>query len=205
MVAILLDHNTVPILRRIDTMRVHLLRVLPKVFLRGLLSVMSAAVAALILMAANIHAEPAPINIVAIGASNTSGWGVNSHTAYPARLQAMLREKAYNVRVMNAGMILDTTAGMLRRIDGAAPHGTRIVILQPGGNDLRFFGTRERRMANIDAIVARLRSRKIKVIVYDPVIARQYYQLDGIHITAKGHAKFAAELLPLVIDAIKSL
>ncbi len=117
----------------------------------------------------------------------------------------MLREKGFNVRVANAGMILDTTAGMLRRIDGAVPEGTRIVILQPGGNDLRFFGTRERRVANIESIVARLRARKIEVIVDDPTIAPRYYQLDGIHITAKGHAMFAAELLPLVMDAIKRL
>jgi acyl-CoA thioesterase I len=186
-------------------MRVHLFRRLPKVILCGLLFGLGAAMPAPMSMAAPIRAEPAPIHIVAIGASNTSGWGVRSQHAYPARLQAMLREKGFNVRVANAGMILDTTAGMLRRIDGAVPEGTRIVILQPGGNDLRFFGTRERRTANIESIVARLRARKIEVIVYDPTIAPRYYQLDGIHITAKGHAMFAAELLPLVMDAIKRL
>ncbi len=111
----------------------------------------------------------------------------------------MLKGKGYNVRVTNAGMILDTTSGMLRRLDGAVPDRTRIVILQPGGNDLRFFGTRERRAANIEAMVTRLRARKIEVIVFDPKIPRQYYQFDGIHITTKGHAMFASTLLPQVI------
>jgi acyl-CoA thioesterase-1 len=93
---------------------------------------------------------------------------------------------------------------MLRRLDSAVPDGTQIVILQPGGNDLRFFGTRERRTANIDAMAKRLRGRKIKVIVFDPVIPPQYYQWDGIHISAEGHAMFATKLLPQVTDAIRA-
>ena len=196
--AILSSDNTTPILRRIGTMRVHLVRRLLNDILRSI----SAMIPALIMMGADVRAAPVPIEIVAIGASNTSGLGVHPQNAYPARLQAMLNEKGYNVRITNAGMILDTTAGMLRRIDGAVPNGTRVVILQPGGNDLRFFGTRQRRAANIDAMVARLRARKIEVIVFDPQIPRQYYQFDGIHITAKGHAWFADKLLPQVMDAL---
>jgi acyl-CoA thioesterase-1 len=195
---ILSDNNTSPPHRRIDTMRVHLIQRLLNIFLRNV----SMAIPALILMTADVRAAPALIEIVAIGASNTSGWGVSPQNAYPARLQAMLREKGFNVRVTNAGMILDTTTGMLKRIDGAAPAGTRLVILQPGGNDLRFFGTRERREANIAAMVARLRARKIEVIVFDPKIPRQYYQFDGIHITAEGHARFASALLPQVIAVL---
>jgi len=40
------------------------------------------------------------------------------------------------------------------------------VILQPDLNDLRFFGTRERRAANIAAMVKKLRARGIRVIVF---------------------------------------
>jgi acyl-CoA thioesterase-1 len=162
-----------------------------------------AAFPVLILMVAGVGAASAPINIVAIGASNTLGWGVNPQHAYPARLQAMLRDRGYNVKVTNAGVIFDTTTGMLRRVDSAVPDGTRIVILQPGGNDLRFFGTSEQRIANIDAMVKRLRARKIKVIVFDSVIPPQYYQWDGIHISAECHAMFASQLLPQVMAAIQ--
>src|SRR5262245_57312724 len=38
------------------------------------------------------------------------------------------------------------------RLDSAVPKGTDIVILQPGANDLRFFGTKEARTANISAM-----------------------------------------------------
>jgi acyl-CoA thioesterase I len=162
----------------------------------------SAVLALLMAMGAGVAAAPAPIHIVAVGASNTLGWGVSPQDAYPARLQEMLRQRGYPAQVTNAGVILDTTAGMLQRIDASVPEGTNIVILQPGGNDLRFFGTKEQRSANISAMVKRLRARKIGVIVYDPVIPPHCFQWDGIHLSAKCHAMFAADLLPRVLSAL---
>jgi acyl-CoA thioesterase-1 len=135
------------------------------------------------------------LNIVAVGASNTTGFGVGAANAYPALLQALLRKKGINADVTNAGVNGDVTAGMLSRIDSAVPKGTDIVILQPGGNDLRFFGTKERRTANIAAMVARLRARHIRVVVYDPdPVPPDFYQWDHIHFNAAAHAKIAATL-----------
>ncbi len=163
---------------------------------------MTSALAALILMVAHVWAEATTINIVAIGASNTAGWGVAGQNAYPAQLEAMLRAKGYEAHVTNAGVNFETTAGMLRRIDSAVPSGTNIVILQPGGNDLRFFSTKEKRAANIAEMVSRLQGRNIKVIVFDPVIPRRYYRWGGIHLTVEGHTMFASALLAQVVAAI---
>jgi len=151
------------------------------------------AVAAALCLVSPVTA--ATLNIVAIGASNTSGFGVGAANAYPALLQALLRKKGINANVTNAGVLGDVTAGMLNRIDSAVPKGTDIVILQPGGNDLRFFGTKERRAANISAMTARLRARGIRVIVYDPnPVPADFYQWDHIHFNAAAHAKIAATL-----------
>src|ERR1700734_1824290 len=108
------------------------------------------AVAAALLVSTPLQA--ARLNIVAIGASNTSGFGVGEQNAYPAQLQALLRKKGIDARVTNAGVAGDVTAGMLSRLDGAVPKGTNLVILQPGANDLRFFGTKAARTANIAAM-----------------------------------------------------
>src|ERR1700761_2900648 len=75
--------------------------------------------------------------VVALGASNTFGKGVSRGQAYPAQLEALLRAKGLNVRVINAGINGDTTGGMLARLDRVVPKGTSVVILQPGGNDRR--------------------------------------------------------------------
>jgi acyl-CoA thioesterase-1 len=149
--------------------------------------------------------QAAPLNIVAIGASNTSGWGVGTDNAYPARLQALLRKRGIDANVTNAGVLGDVTAGMLSRLDSAVPKGTDIVILQPGANDLRFFGTKEARTANIAAMVARVRARGIRVIVYDPdPIPPDWYQWDHIHFNAAAHAKIAAALAAQISAPAKS-
>src|SRR3974390_2095580 len=128
------------------------------------------------------------ISIVAIGASNTAGWGVGSENAYPAQLQLMLQTRGYNVQVANAGKSFDTTTGMLRRLDAAVPSGTFAVIVQPGGNDLRFFGSKEQRTENIATIKRHLRSRNIKVIVFEnEAVPSEMYQWDRIHFNTQGH------------------
>ena len=164
---------------------------------------LTSAFAALLMLTAPAAAQPAPVTIVAIGASNTWGWGLTGRNAYPERLEDMLRAAGHEARVVNAGVVLDTTAGMLNRLDAAVPDGTHVVILQPGGNDLRFFRSKEQRAANIDAMVQKLSARKIPAIVYDPVFTPEDYQWDRIHLTAEAHAKIANELLPQVTDIIK--
>lgn len=145
------------------------------------------------------------VNIVALGASNTSGWGIGSQNAYPAQLEAMLKARGYDAHVANAGVNFDTTSGMLRRLDSAVPPGTSIVILNPGGNDLRFFGSKEQRAANIAAIVDRLHARHIKVIVFEnTIVPSTLYQWDGIHFTSEGHNLLASYLMRQLIAATKS-
>jgi acyl-CoA thioesterase-1 len=161
------------------------------------------AVAAALLVSAPLQA--ARLNIVAIGASNTTGFGVGEASAYPAVLQALLRKKGIDANVTNAGVNGDVTSGMRNRLDSAVPKGTDLVILQPGANDLRFFGTKEARAANIATMAARLRGRGIRVIVYDPPnIPADFYQWDHIHFNAAAHAKIAAVLAAQIAGSAKA-
>ncbi len=58
-------------------MRVHIVQRLLNDILRGIM----AAIPAMTMMTTDVDAAPATIEIVAIGASNTSGWGVSAHNA----------------------------------------------------------------------------------------------------------------------------
>jgi acyl-CoA thioesterase-1 len=138
------------------------------------------------------------LRIVAIGASNTQGFYAGRESAYPAQLQKLLKQRGIEAEVSNAGVPFDTTASMLKRIDGDVPKGTDIVILQPGANDRRFLLSREQRAANIAEMERRLRARGIKVVVYDDEIPWRYYTFDFIHLTPEGHAMIAAALLPRI-------
>jgi acyl-CoA thioesterase I len=154
-----------------------------------------------IILALAAPAAAAEVTIVALGASNTYGKGVARGQDYPAQLQAMLGARGYAARVINAGINGDTTGGMASRLDSAVPAGTRVVILQPGGNDRRK-GEAAGREGNISAIVARLNARGIKVVMLDRLLAGtspQLLQPDGKHFTAEGHRALAARVLPKVI------
>jgi acyl-CoA thioesterase-1 len=156
------------------------------------------------LVCAALHtAAAAPLNIVAVGASNTAGWGVGADNAYPALLQTMLRERGYDANVSNAGVSFSTTNGMLQRLDFVVKPGTSILILQPGGNDTRFFGSKDQRNKNIATIVDRMRARHIRVIVFEnaEVVPAGQYQWDRIHFTKQGHVTAATYLLRQVIGA----
>ena len=159
----------------------------------------------LAVLAILVSPAAARAQIVALGASNTAGKGVPAESAYPAQLEAMLRAKGYNGRVVNAGVSGDTTAGMLARLDSVVPNGTRVVILQPGGNDRRR-GSDAQRDANIDQIVSRLRSRGVQVVMLEnqmlQTVPSQYHQPDGQHLTPEGYQLLASWLLPQVMQAM---
>ena len=110
-----------------------------------------------LLFAGSAYAQS--IRIVALGDSNTAGFGVARQEAFPAQLEALLRTTGYDAQVFNAGISGDTTSGMLARLDSAAPPGTQIVIVQGGYNDLQRGSSPAAIMANVEAILARLRAR----------------------------------------------
>jgi acyl-CoA thioesterase-1 len=74
-------------------------------------------------------ASAGQLTIVALGASNTAGFGVAPPQAYPIQLEAMLQARGIRARVINAGIDGDTLKGMLLRLDSAIIPETQLVIL----------------------------------------------------------------------------
>jgi acyl-CoA thioesterase-1 len=143
----------------------------------------------------------ASAQVVALGASNTQGHGVGASESYPAQLQAMLQARGSGLRVTNAGVFGDTTDGMLARLSNAVPDGTKIVILQFGGND-RGKISLATRQANIATIQQQLRKRGIRIVQADGLVrsawAAGLVQPDHVHLTAEGYRRVAAQLLPSI-------
>jgi acyl-CoA thioesterase I len=136
--------------------------------------------------------------IVALGASNTFGKGVSRGQAYPAQLEALLRAKGLNARVVNAGINGDTTGGMLARLDRVVPKGTSVVILQPGGNDRRKLAP-----DRTPEIQARLAAMGIKVVMLpNGMLGGKPHQPDGQHLTPEGYHMLAEELVGQVAGAL---
>jgi acyl-CoA thioesterase I len=145
-----------------------------------------------------------PFHVVALGASNTAGFGVGQHQAYPAALEKLLLARGITVRVHNAGVSGQPTGQMLARLDDAAPAGTHLVTFQPGSNDARLGLLASERERNIATITERLTARGIPVVRVAAAFAAARsgnLQADGIHFTAAGHAIVAQ----LIVDEVATL
>ena len=118
--------------------------------------------------------RPAPVapppaaskpRIVCLGDSLTAGYGLSPGQAYPARLEARLREAGLDYEVVNAGVSGDTSAGGLRRLDWSMDGVVKVLVLALGANDgLRGLPTSELR-DNLAAIITGAQARGARVVL----------------------------------------
>lgn len=105
------------------------------------------------------------ITLVALGDSLTAGYLLPASQAFPAKLEAALRAKGHDIRIINAGVSGDTATAGLERLDWSVPDGVDGVILELGANDaLRGIDPAITEGA-LDAIITRLKTRKIAVFL----------------------------------------
>lgn len=123
-----------------------------------------AAICWLVLLAAS-PAGAAERVVVAFGDSLTAGYGLAPADAFPAVLERRLRADGLKVRVENAGVSGDTTAGGRARLDWSLAGPADLVIVELGANDmLRGIDPAVTR-ANLDAILERLHQRGTPVLL----------------------------------------
>jgi acyl-CoA thioesterase-1 len=114
------------------------------------------------------------MRLVALGDSLFAGYGLDPGQSYPARLEAALRGRGINARIMNAGVSGDTTAGGLERLDftlNSLPQPPALVIISLGGNDMLRGLPPEQTRANLDAILGKLKARKVPVMLLGMIAA----------------------------------
>ena len=121
-------------------------------------------------------AAPAPdmpvmgkeVRILAFGDSLFAGYALKDDEGYPARLEAALRARGINARMIDAAVSGDTTQAGLQRLAfaldaQASPPDLALVSL--GGNDMLRGLPPEQTRANLDAILAEFDKRGIAVVV----------------------------------------
>jgi acyl-CoA thioesterase I len=152
-------------------------------------------------------AQAETLRIVALGDSLTEGYGLESkELSFPSRLESMLREQGYDVEVVNAGVSGDTTAGGRARLawtlGGKTPD---IVIVALGANDgLRGLDPGQMR-ANLDAILAALKERGVKVLLAGmlaPPNFGQLYEREFNAVFPELAAKHDVAFMPFLLDGV---
>jgi acyl-CoA thioesterase-1 len=164
------------------------------------------ATAIIMLLAACFHVDDVraeSVTIVALGSSNTVGLGVGSSNAYPMQIEAMLRAKGIDAKVIIRAVPGQSTAAMLRDAE-SVPAGTMLVTFEPNyPNDVKA-GIASQNKANLARIAAGLRARGIRsILIKIKGMPAGEFQPDGEHLTAHGHQVLAARYLPQIIAAIR--
>ncbi|HSV29391.1 MAG TPA: arylesterase [Candidatus Omnitrophota bacterium] len=149
----------------------------------------------------------AETRILALGDSLTAGYGLPAEAAFPAQLERALKAQGYDVRVINAGVSGDTSAGGLARLDWALADDPQIAIVELGANDgLRGLAPAEMEK-NLDAILTRLKAKGIKVILAGmlapPNYGRQYAD-DYAKVFPRLARRHDVAFYPFFLDGIAS-
>jgi acyl-CoA thioesterase-1 len=157
-------------------------------------------------LAQTTAARPAgPVKMVVLGDSLSAGLGLSAPAAFPQRLQKALESKGIAVDIINAGVSGDTTSGGRDRLEWSVPEGTEAVILELGANDaLRGIDPKVTRSALSD-ILARLKARKISVLLCGMVAPPNY----GADYSARFNAiypelarQFGVPLYPFFLEGV---
>lgn len=106
-----------------------------------------------------------PMVVTVLGDSITAGYGLSARAALPNQLHLALGKLGVANVVRAAGVSGDTTAGGLGRVDFSVQKDTDLAIVALGANDLLQGQDPRRTRANLDAIVKKLKARKIPVLL----------------------------------------
>lgn len=105
------------------------------------------------------------IRILALGDSLTAGYNLPPSDAFPVKLEAALKAKGYDARVINAGVSGDTTAGGRARLDWALADEPAFAIVELGANDALRGLDPQQAFANLDAILESLEKHHVKTLL----------------------------------------
>ena len=105
------------------------------------------------------QAASAPKTILFYGDSLTAGYGLSPDEAFPALVGRKLTEKGKAVKVINAGLSGETSAGGLSRIDWVLRQPIDIFVLELGPNDGLRGLPLEQTEKNLQAIIDKVKAK----------------------------------------------
>ena len=146
-----------------------------------------------------------PITLLALGDSLTSGYGLSPDEAFPTKLEAALKSRYPELKIINAGVAGDTASDGLARLDWALSDDVGGLIVGLGANDaLRGLDVAQTETA-LDGIMAKARVKKLPVLILGmkapPNLGVDYVTaFDGLY--PRLAEKYQALLYPFYLDGV---
>jgi acyl-CoA thioesterase-1 len=154
-----------------------------------------------------INSTTAPKVILFYGDSLTAGYGLSPEEAFPALVEKRINKSDKNVKVVNAGLSGETTAGGLSRIDWILKQPIDIFVLELGGNDglrgLPVDQTRKNLQGIIDKVKAKYPNCKVVLagMMVPPNMGKEY--TDAFKkVFPELAVKNKATLIPFILEDV---
>lgn len=146
-----------------------------------------------------------PVRILALGTSLTQGYQLPPGTDFTAVLEARLKKDGLNVKIVNAGVSGDTSAGGLARLDWALSEPFDAAIVELGSNDALRALKPAQTEANLDAILTKLKTKNLKVLFTGMMAPRNLgpdYAKDFDAIYPRLAKKHGVAFYPFFLDGV---
>jgi acyl-CoA thioesterase I len=169
--------------------------------------------------AAPIAACPAPVAPVApvadapaerplvifLGDSLTAGLGLDESQAYPALVARELQEQDRPIRLLNAGVSGDTTAGGLSRLDWLLRQKPAVMVVGLGANDALRGQSVEQIEGNLRQIIRRSQEAGARVLLLGMQIPPNYggdYAGDFAALYPRLAKETGVPLVPFLLEGV---
>ncbi|MGB0397989.1 MAG: arylesterase, partial [Candidatus Puniceispirillaceae bacterium] len=103
--------------------------------------------------------------LMVFGDSLVAGYGLPAEEGFTRQLQDRLTAQGVEIKILNAGVSGDTTAGGLARLEWALAEQPDYVMIVLGGNDLLRGLDPQASYENLNAIINRLKDRNVKILL----------------------------------------
>jgi acyl-CoA thioesterase-1 len=148
--------------------------------------------------------------VLFFGTSLTAGLGLEPEQAYPSLIEKKARDEGVPIKVVNAGLSGETTAGAVRRIDWVLRTPADLVVIEGGANDaLRGLPPEDAR-ANLESLIAAVRAKQPQARI--ALIQMEAPPNFGAAYTRSFHAIFPevarkenVTLLPFLLDGVAGI
>jgi acyl-CoA thioesterase-1 len=143
--------------------------------------------------------------VVFLGDSLTAGYGLPLDQAFPTIVGRKLRAEGKAVRIVNAGVSGDTSAGALRRLPWLLRQDPDVVVVELGGNDALRGQPVTSIEANLAEIVEQALASGAKVLLVGMRVPTSYgpeYADAFASIFPRLAKRFSIPLVPFLLEGV---
>ncbi len=149
--------------------------------------------------------QSTPLKLVALGDSLIAGYGLTQQDSFPSRLAVALKAKHPDLEIINAGVSGDTSMGGLARFDWSVPPNSDALMIGLGGNDLLRAQPPRALYNNLETIIKKAHTRKMKVLLLGMRAPNNYgpaYQKAFDNVYAALAEKYDIAFMPFLLEGV---